>query len=168
MYCRTASLETPTVYECEGFRLPTHAEREYATRAGTTTALYNGELTEYESDYYCGPDANLEQIAWYCYNAGKLGRVSSQPVAKLAPNGFGLYDMLGNISEFGHDYQSWSAPPAGVNPRGTMDATRDLRHLYSCNSSLYAYFCRAAENLAAGWNESGRGVGFRLVRTLFE
>jgi formylglycine-generating enzyme required for sulfatase activity len=64
------------------FRLPSEAEWEYACRAGEDTA-------------YCG-DSDETQNAWFAANSG--GR--SQPVGKLAPNGFGLYDMSGNAYEW--------------------------------------------------------------------
>jgi formylglycine-generating enzyme required for sulfatase activity len=64
------------------FRLPSEAEWEYACRAGG-------------SEPYCG-DADVAQVAWYVGNSG--GRV--QPAGRLAPNGFGLHDMSGNLYEW--------------------------------------------------------------------
>ncbi len=66
------------------FDLPSIEEWEYACRAGTGTTYYNGDDA-----------ANLGDIAWYSENAGE----ETHPVGMKAPNGWGLYDMLGNVSE---------------------------------------------------------------------
>jgi formylglycine-generating enzyme required for sulfatase activity len=72
--------------------LPTEAQWEYACRAGTQTALYTGPI-DTKGD---GNAPALDPIAWYGGNsAGK-----SHPVGEKAPNGWGLYDMLGNVSEW--------------------------------------------------------------------
>jgi formylglycine-generating enzyme required for sulfatase activity len=87
-------------------RLPTEAEWEYAYRAGTQTAFYTG------SDDPTAPALP----GWFC------GPCASQPVAQLAPNGFGLYDMAGNVAEQTSDwYQAdYYATSAGnsYNPQG--------------------------------------------------
>ena len=63
-----------------GGRLPTEAEWEYAARAGTATRYYDA----------------LPAIAWFAGNTDDAPR----PVAGRQPNAFGLYDMLGNVSEW--------------------------------------------------------------------
>jgi formylglycine-generating enzyme required for sulfatase activity len=63
-----------------GGRLPTEAEWEYAARAGGQTRYYG----------------NLNAIAWFDDNSDD----GPHPVAGKAPNAFGLYDMLGNVSEW--------------------------------------------------------------------
>ena len=75
----------------ERYRLPTEAEWEYAARAGTTTDTYAGNVTEPN-----GNDPVVNRIAWYRENSGG----QPQPVGQKAPNGFGLYDMLGNVWEW--------------------------------------------------------------------
>ena len=67
------------------FDLPSIEEWEYACRAGTGTTYYNGNDA-----------ANLGDIAWYSGNAGG----ETHPVGMKTPNGWGLYDMLGNVSEW--------------------------------------------------------------------
>jgi len=66
--------------EAIGGRLPTEAEWEYAARAGTTARYYD----------------RLPAIAWYAGNSEH----GPHAVGATVPNAFGLYDMLGNVSEW--------------------------------------------------------------------
>jgi formylglycine-generating enzyme required for sulfatase activity len=77
MYCRWLSEKAG-----RKFRLPTEAEWEYAARAGGAAR----HLTV----------AELERVAWFDKNSGE----QTHPVAKLAPNAWGFYDMLGNVGEW--------------------------------------------------------------------
>jgi sulfatase modifying factor 1 len=67
-----------------GGRLPTEAEWEYGARGGSIYARYG----------------NLHDIAWYAENSGN----STHPVGQKKPNGFGLYDMIGNVWEWTADW----------------------------------------------------------------
>ena len=84
MYCRWLYSKTGVFY-----RLPTEAEWEYACRAGTTTT------------YYFGDDSSqLKNYAWYAGNSNNKFEKAGQKL----PNAWGLFDMLGNVSEWTLDH----------------------------------------------------------------
>lgn len=80
-------------------RLPTEAEYEYATRAGSTAARY-------------GPIAD---IAWYFVNSGGL---QARDVKLKQPNAYGLYDMLGNVWVWTADWYGPYSAASAVDPAG--------------------------------------------------
>ena len=92
--------------------LPTEAQWEYACRAGTTTDFNNG--TNLSPDPYgFGDDENLEPLGWYFNNSYGAEAV----VGQRLPNGWGLYDMHGNVREWCLD--RWDESLAGGNdPKG--------------------------------------------------
>jgi len=146
--------------DCDGYRLPTEAEWEYAARAGTRTATYAGDLTAGGCD-----DKTLLPIAWFCGNK-RIG--FWQAVGQKQPNAWGLYDMLGNIDEWvadGYDENYGivvgSGPitdplplPLGGNPI--------LRGGYHNSRAAYV---RAAARTEARYDGIGLSTGFRLART---
>ena len=69
--------------------IPTHAQWEYACRAGTDAPWYSGKME-------IGYEINSRELGWTYLNAGG----ETHPVGQLKPNAFGLYDMHGNVIEF--------------------------------------------------------------------
>jgi formylglycine-generating enzyme required for sulfatase activity len=108
-------------YDCSGYRLPTEAEWEYAARAGNTGATYNGELDVVD----CRSSTVLDPIAWHCGNS----EATPHPVGELIPNAWGLYDMMGNVWEWCHDWFLAAYPSAPqTDPTGpTSGSDRVLR-----------------------------------------
>ncbi len=89
----------------KGYRLPTEAEWEYACRAGTTTA------------YWWGADTNGSGAsAWWNCNG-------TQPVATKLPNRWGLYDMVGNVSQWCNDWYGAYSAGSQTDPTGPASGT---------------------------------------------
>jgi formylglycine-generating enzyme required for sulfatase activity len=136
-----------------GFRLPTEAEWEYAARAGTTTAYSFGDS-----------ESQLGEYAWFSGNAG--GKTHS--VGGKKSNGFGLFDMHGNVWEWcsdwygGNYYAECQRQGTVTDPRGpSAGSARVLR-----GGSWYgaAVVCRSAFR-GLGTPGGRRGdLGFRVVR----
>ena len=81
------------------FDLPTEAQWEFACRAGTGTMTYSGNYSPGASGNV-SREEHLKSIAWYDETAGgSLHRVGTKKA-----NGFGLYDMIGNIDELCLDW----------------------------------------------------------------
>jgi formylglycine-generating enzyme required for sulfatase activity len=146
-------LSVKLVPQASGFRLPTEAEWEYAARAGKTT-LYAG--------------ANEPNpVAWFDLNAHHQGRRSpdygTHNVGLKAGNGFGLFDMSGNVWEW---CQDWYGPyPQGdvQNPVGALSGAGRV----SRGGSWFhePYYARVDVRYADGPYLAYSFQGFRVVRS---
>ena len=165
--------------------LPTEAQWEYACRAGTTTKTYAG--TEVDTiAWHSGNWAN-DPMSVACENKNQ-----THAVGQLKPNAWGLYDMLGNVSEFcldilanpetttdgvaygrgpavdfyaGREVIEPVGPTAGPNGGAVRNSNRAIRGMNFGYSDNNGYF-RCSTRCTSGRYISSNGIeakGFRVV-----
>jgi len=146
--------------ECEGYRLPTEAEWEYAIRAETNTAFYNGAITELDINVI---DPNLVSIGWYyAETSSHFNAIGGQK----QPNSRGIYDMSGNVKEWNWDvYRTDYNLDVTIDPVG-LEVGFD-RVVRNCSSYFEGSgYCRSASRQGYPPYSKYQFLGFRLVRTL--
>ena len=139
----------------QGFRLPTEAEWEYACRAGTETPFWFGDQITLEQANY---DGN------YPYVGGKKGlyREETVPVKALPCNGWGMYQMHGNVYEWCQDWYGDYDLNALVDPTGSAEGQQRVLRGGSWNN--LGRLVRSALRDANDPGGRGGHIGFRLAR----
>jgi formylglycine-generating enzyme required for sulfatase activity len=139
-----------------GYRLPTEAEMEFATRAGAVTARYFGETEEL-----------LPKYAWYQQNSQQR----TWPVGRLKPNDLGLFDAQGNV--FTWCQESSRPNPTGKNDRVFDDKEDELSINITASRKLrggsfvdQASIMRSAAHNSNSPSNGNSDYGFRPARTL--
>jgi formylglycine-generating enzyme required for sulfatase activity len=131
-----------------GYRLPTEAEWEKAARGGVAGKLYPWGTDE----------ISLTLVNYYQSNKNGTTAVGS-----YGANGYGLYDMAGNVFEWTWDYWGEYAQIAQTDPRGpSLGSNRVVR---GGGWNYFAELCRVANrDFGSGYPENGFSVlGFRSV-----
>ena len=136
------------------YRLPSEAEWEYAARAGTETAYSWGD--EIGVNRANGHDSGSE---W--------SHQRTSPVGSFAPNDFGLYDMHGNVWEWGEDYWHRNYEGAPSDGSAWLSGGRDRSRVVR-GGAWYVYppGLRAAYRDKVGPSIRIVNIGFRLVKDL--
>lgn len=141
------------------YRLPTEAEWEYACRAGSTSAFFNGPMVQGE-DFNHNP--YLDSVGWYYHNASH----APHPVALKAPNAWGFHDMHGNVWEWCSDWQRPYPFYGEVDPKGAEFGKSKIRRGGSW--AHYPSYCRSAYRSWYDPEDNSPELGFRVAITRLE
>jgi formylglycine-generating enzyme required for sulfatase activity len=130
--------------QANGYRLPTEAEWEYAARGGSTAPRYG----------------DLDSIAWYSGNSGP----QTHDVGQKRPNGYGLYDMLGNVWEWTQDWYGGYSAGSQTDPEGPASGSARVFRGGSWDGG--ASRARAGSRSLDDPSNRSYYLGFRPLRSL--
>ncbi len=143
------------------YRLPTEAEWEYASRAGSQKAYSWGKDIDCTKAMYSNNTLKSEECVDYVKSRG-LATDGPAPVKSYPPNAWGLYDMHGNVWEWVQDWYGDYPNTAVADPKGVETGTERVRR----GGSWFKYgrACRSANRNFAHPATKHNTLGFRIVR----
>ena len=158
-----------------GKRLPTEAEWERAARGGLEAKKYVWGDEPFSEDR---PQCNTFQGHFPDHNTGKDGYLRTSPVKAFPPNGYGLYDMAGNVWQWCSDWYlpdayARSAGGTAVNPTGPESSfdprQRPAERAQRGGSFLccvgYCFNYRPSARMGCTPDTGMSHVGFRCVKS---
>jgi len=165
-FCRKLSARTG-----KKVMLPTEAQWEYACRAGTTTTFHTGDALkpgQANAGFTYNPGVWDRIMAWVGISSAQK-TIQTTPAGSFSPNGFGLYDMHGNVCEWCSDRyaDSYANLPAGQAGAKNQDPTGpdsgSFRVLRGGCSGNDPHHCRSASRNWISPGDRSNDVGFRVA-----